>query len=149
MAQGDQPQTRTQTISQDTTRRPTFPNGGVLIMTNNTSAPKNKKITSISLTDNLGNDYLFVRTEGKGWFNIAKHEVLTDSRIDPKYGLIPYAVHYTDEQVAELLAEAEERQDRLERTEASLREWIEFRQAWSRKPSKKGKLSLQKKEVAK
>jgi hypothetical protein len=62
-------------------------------------------------------------------------------------GIIPDAVWFSDEDVANLVAQEEERVERLERAEAALREWIDFRQAWSRKPSKKGKLQLQKKEV--
>jgi hypothetical protein len=40
----------------------------------NTSASKNKNFDSFSLTDNIGNSYLFVRST-HGFSNIARYEV--------------------------------------------------------------------------
>jgi hypothetical protein len=92
--------------------------------------------------------HVFIRTE-KHWFDIYACSVLTDgSRIGCNDGLIPNAVKVSEEEVAELVAAQEkEYNKRLARVEASLRKWIAFRQAWSRKGEKK--LSLQKREVVK
>jgi hypothetical protein len=108
-------------------------------VTSSYSAANQIKISSdtISVTDKFGNSCLFVRTWDR-WFNIAKCEVRPD-------GLIPDAVFFSNEEVDDLVAQSEEYQERLARTEASLRKWIDFRNAWSRKG--KGKLLLQKKEA--
>lgn len=122
---------------------------------NNTSASKNKKFDTFSLTDNDGNSYLFVRSfnqnqKRKGFFNIAKCGVLAKDKSIPKgyAGIIPNAVWFSDEEVAGLVAQEEERVERLGRAESLLREWIDFRRSWLRRPTKGGKLRLQKKEVA-
>lgn len=120
----------------------------------NTIAAEYKKCHSLSVTDCFGNSYLFVRT-GKDrngndrWANIAKNEVNTDGHIDDNDGLVPNAVPFHAEEVAYLVAQAEEYNRRVASAEASLRDYVEFRRAWSRKPNKKGKLLLQKKEVSK
>lgn len=114
-----------------------------------TSVALNKKIfDNFTVTDNFGNTYLFVRS-GKGFFNIAKCEVNTDGHIDDNDGLVPNAIPVHAEEVAYLVAQTEEYNRRLVSAEASLRDYVEFRRAWSRKPDKKGKLQLQKKEVSK
>jgi hypothetical protein len=47
-----------------------------MIVSSSYSSIQNKKIDSYSLTDNLGNRYLFVRIgNSKAFFNIAKCEV--------------------------------------------------------------------------
>ena len=119
---------------------------------NNTSASKNKKFDSFSLTDDIGNSYLFVRSfnqKRKGFFNIAKCEVLAKDKSIPKgyAGIIPDALWFSDEEVADLVAQVKQRAERLERAEAALREWIEFRRSWSRKAKQDGKFRLQKNEV--
>jgi hypothetical protein len=119
---------------------------------NNSKDYKKCFASSFSLTDNDGRNYPFVRSfnqKRKGWFNIAKCEIIAKDKSVPKgyAGIIPDAVWFSDEQVADLVAQVEERAERLERAEVALREWIAFRQAWSRKPNKKGKLRLAKKEV--
>jgi hypothetical protein len=93
---------------------------------------------------------LFIRTgkDDKGndrWYNIAKCEILTDGHINDNDGLIPNAIPVHPEEVAYLVVQQEER---LAKAEASLREYIDFRKAWIRRPSKKGKLTLQKQEVS-
>jgi hypothetical protein len=120
--------------------------------TNNISVASNKKVNPDTLfVTAFGTSYLFVRTGkyAKGndrWFNIARCEINTDGHVDDNDGLIPDAVFYSNEEVAELVAQYEEHQERLAKAEASLREWIEFRRSWSRKG--KRKLRLQKQEVA-
>jgi hypothetical protein len=122
-------------------------------MTESYSAANNKKFNTFSITDNFDNSYLYVRTgkdkrTGKDrWFNIAKREVLAKDKSIPKgyAGIIPDAVPVHPEEVAYVVAQAEEYQERLARAEASLREWIDFRRAWLRKG--KRKLPIQKKEV--
>jgi hypothetical protein len=106
-------------------------------MTVSTYSTKNKKFDNFTVTDNLGNIYLFVRSS-KGFFNIAKCEINTD-------GLIPNAVWYSDEEVAELVAQHEEHNERLAKAKKSLTEYVNFRNAWSRKG--KRKLKLQKQEA--
>lgn len=113
-------------------------------MTIDTSAASNKKFDSLSLTDNYGNSYLFVRSR-KGFFNIAKCEVLTDGHIDENDGLVPKAILFTNEEVADLLAESEERARRLERIESLLEEWVNLRRGELRKA--KHRLALQRKEA--
>jgi hypothetical protein len=113
--------------------------------TENTSAALNKKFDSFSLTDKYGNTYLFVRS-GKGFFNIAKCEVLTDGHVDEDDGLVPNAILFSNEEVADLLTESEERARRLESIESLLEEWINLRRGRSRKA--KHRLRLQKQEVA-
>lgn len=80
---------------------------------------------------------VFKRTES-GFYDI------TDWVPDRDGALLHNARRVSDVEVAELVAQEEDRRARLERAEASLREWIEFRRAWQRKPSKRGKLRLQK-----
>jgi hypothetical protein len=120
---------------------------------NISSSTSHKKFDNLTVTA-FGTSYLFVRTgkDSKGndrWFNIAKCEINTDGHVDDNDGLVPDAVPVHAEEVAYLVAEAEERQRRLARAEESLRDWIDFRRDWSGKANKKGKLSLQKKEVSK
>lgn len=57
------------------------------------------------------------------------------------------AVEVSAETVAELVAQDEARKEQLKRAETSLRDYIEFKEAWLRKPSRKGKVSLQRKEL--
>ena len=85
--------------------------------------------------------------------------ILTNSRTPYRYpnGLIPGAKRVSADRVADLLVQEEDRQDRLDRVEVALRDYIEFKQSQSqsesesqsqsRKPNKKGKLRLQKKEA--
>lgn len=121
-----------------------------MIVINNTYSTSNKRFNTFFLTDNEGNSYLFVRSLGKrkGFFNIAKREVIAKDKSIPKgyVGIIPDAVWYSDEQVAELVAASEEHQRRLVRAKASLKEWVAFRETWSRKG--KRLLQLQKREVS-
>ena len=106
------------------------------------------KFNTLSLTDNFGNSYLFVRTE-RGFFNIAKCEVLTDGKVPDRDGsVVPNAIPFHDEEVAYLVAEAEARAEKLENIESLLERWIDLRRHRSRK-AKRGKLRLQKKEVSK
>jgi hypothetical protein len=114
----------------------------------NTSAALNKKFSdSITLTDNFGNSYLFVRRwSGKGFFNIAKCEVLTDGKILDRDGVVPDAVLFSNEEVAELVIESEERTKCLENIESLLEEWINLRRSRSRKANHRPN-QLQKKEV--
>jgi len=94
-----------------------------------------------AVTDEWGNSYLYVRSvTGKGFFNIAKCEVNID-------GMVPDAALFSNEEVAYLLGLSEDYQDHLARVETSLREWIDFREAWSRKG--KRKTPIQKQEVSK
>ena len=115
--------------------------------TKNISASKYKNCDNFTVTDNFGNTYLFVRS-GKGFFNIAKCEVNTDGHIDDNDGLIPNAVPYHPEEVAYLVAEAEERQRCLESIESLVEELIDVRRSKSRK-AKAGLKQIQRKEVAK
>lgn len=78
----------------------------------NTFACKNKKFDSFSLTDNIGNSYLYVRT-GKNWYNVAKCEVCTDGHIDDNDGLVTDAIPVHAEEVAYLVAESEARKEQL------------------------------------
>jgi hypothetical protein len=90
--------------------------------------------------------HVFIRIE-KHWFDIYGRSVRADgSRIDSNEGLIRNAVKVSEEEVAELVGQAEEYQERLARAEAALRQWVDFRRSRSRKG--KRKLSLQKKVVA-
>jgi hypothetical protein len=113
-----------------------------------------KNLHTFRLSDNFGNSYFFVRSfnrNRKGFFNIAKCEILAKDKSIPKgyAGIIPDAAWFSDEQVAELVGQQKERTERLERVESLLWEYIDFRQSCLRKPSKKGKLRLQKTEVSK
>jgi hypothetical protein len=121
-----------------------------MIMTNNTSAALNKKFgDTFTLTDNYGNSHLFVRNwSRKGFFEIAKCEINTDGHIDDNDGLVPGAVLYTNEEVADLITESEERARRLENIESLLEEWINIRRSRSRKAKQKPR-QLQKQEVSK
>lgn len=109
----------------------------------------NKTERGFSLTDNVGNSYLFVWTWYR-WFNIAKCEVNTDGHIDDNDGLVPDAIPFHPEEVAYLLSEADERAQQLERVESLLEEWISLRRSKSRRVKQGGRLQrLQNKEVAK
>ena len=113
---------------------------------NHTSAAR---FNTFSLTDNLGNSYFFVRSlrKQKGFFNIAKCEVLIDGKVPDRDGLVPDAVFFTNEQVADLITQSEAHTQRLENVQSSLEQWIDLRCSRSRK-AKQGKLRLQKKEVS-
>ena len=75
---------------------------------------------------------------------------MTDGRVPDGYGIIPDAVPFHPEEVAYLVAEAEERDGSLEGIESLLEQWIDIRRFRSRKAkSKHGKVSLQKQGVAK
>lgn len=115
----------------------------------NTSATFNKKFHSFTLTDGYGNSRLFVpRGNGKGFFEIARREIPTDGRIPNRDGVILDAVLWSDEEVADLLTEIEERERRLKNIESLLEEWLGLRRSKSRR-TKQRLHRLQKKEVAK
>lgn len=114
---------------------------------NNITAAKYNKFDNFTITDNFGNSYLFVRT-GKRWFNIAKCEVNTNGYVDDDDGLVPNAVPFHPEEVAYLVAEAEERDRSLESIESLLEEWINLRCSKSRKANHRPH-QLQKQEVVK
>lgn len=120
---------------------------------NYSSAAKNKKFdnfsltgNTISLTDAFGNSYLFVRSysNSKRWHNIAKCEINTDGPIDENDGLVPDAVPFHAEEVAYLLAQAEEYQEHLEQLDSLLEESINLRRFRSKQKLKR----LQRKEVS-
>ena len=117
--------------------------------TKHNTPANNKKFNTFSLTDIEGISYFFVRSLGKrtGFFNISKYEVLAKDSNTPKgyAGIIPDAAWFSDEEVADLVAEEEARNQRLQRIETLLKEWIDIRR--SRSKSAKERLSLQKKEV--
>jgi hypothetical protein len=117
-----------------------------MIMTDNTSAARNKNILRIS-----GRTYL--RTEKEGGYRLYDitncKEPRHDGTLDDLDGALLDAVRVSAEEVADLPTESEEHQRRLARAKASLKEWIEFRQAWSSKGTKKRKLQLERKEVTK
>jgi hypothetical protein len=115
----------------------------------NTSAASNKKFHSFTLTDGYGNSRLFVpRGNGKGFFEIARCEVLADGNVPNRDGVLPNAILWSNEEVADLLTEIESRERRLESIESLLKEWLGLRRARSRRAKQKPK-QLQKKEVAK
>lgn len=87
--------------------------------------------------------HVFIRTESR-FFDITDCSVLTNGHIDENDGLVPNAMKMSDVEVADLLAEAEEYNERLASAEAALRECISFRQALSRKAKQGSKRSLQK-----
>src|SRR5918996_3977353 len=108
-----------------------------MIMTSNTCAANNKNFDDIPLTDIHGRKHYFKRASNKpGYFDIQDCQPLIDGRVPGRDGVLPSAVYYTNEEVADFITQAEVRQRRLEDAEAALRGWIEFRQAWSRKASK-------------
>jgi hypothetical protein len=116
------------------------------------SATSNKNFDDFPLIDIHGRKHRFRRSQNrKGYYDILDCYPLTDGRVPNRDGLLPDAIYYTNEEVADLITQAEERQRRLEKTEQSLKEYIEFRRSWFRKPGKGGKVRLQKqkKEVAK
>jgi hypothetical protein len=115
---------------------------------NNTSKSQNKNFDDFLLMDIHGRNHRFRRTRnGKGYFDILDCYPLTDGRVPGLDGVLPDAIYFTNEEVADFITQAEQRQARLERAESALRERIDFRNAWARKS--KRKLSLQKKEVVK
>jgi hypothetical protein len=103
-------------------------------MTSPYYSSKNKKFNNFTVTNNFGNTYLFIRSGGKGFFNIAKCEVLAKNRCIPKgyAGIIPAAVPFHPEEVAYLIAQEEERYAIPESIDALLKElinvcpWISF-----------------------
>jgi hypothetical protein len=117
-----------------------------LCVLKNSTAARNKNILHIS-----GRTFLSTEKEGGcRIYDITKckeprHDVgtLDNGIID---GVLLDAVRVSEEELADLLTESEEHQRRQARAKASLKEWIEFRQTWSRK--RKRKLPLQNKEVS-
>lgn len=121
--------------------------------TNSSSAAKSKSLSlignTISIPDGYGNSYLLIRSwNRKGFYNIARREVLTDGKIPNRDGLIPDAIFFTNEEVADLLTESEERTRRLENIDSLLGEWLGLRRSRSRR-TKQRLHQLQRKEVAK
>jgi hypothetical protein len=113
----------------------------------NSFTTSNKKFDDFQLIDIHGRNHRFRRARnGKGFFDILDCYPLTDGRVPGLDGVLPDAIYYTNEEVADFITQAEQRQARLERAESALREYIKFRQSWLRKG--KRKLSLQKKEVS-
>lgn len=108
-------------------------------------AAKDKNLFELYESD--GTHHIFIRPMNS-WFDIAKCQPLHDGTlVDGTDGVLVNAVQVSPEVVAELVAKDQERKERLKRVESALKEWIEFRKSWLRKPSKRGKLRLQKKEV--
>lgn len=114
---------------------------------NKINAAGDKKFDDFYLTDSNHKKHRFVRSsrKKKGFFDVEGYPVLTDRSIEGNNGVVPDAIWYSDEEVAELVAQHEEYQGRLKRAETSLRQWVDFRESWSRNGRRK--LKLQRKEV--
>lgn len=85
----------------------------------------------------------------KGFFDISECKIPTDNEIPGFDGVLINAKWYSNEEIADLLTELEEYDDkRLESVELSLREWIDIRRSRSRKARGKPK-QFQKQEIVK
>lgn len=89
----------------------------------------------------------FIRTDSGRWFDIRDRPILTDGKIPNRDGVVHDAVRFTNEEVAEYVAESEERHRLVESVETLLQERIDVRRARLRYA--KQRLSLPKKEIAK
>ena len=121
-------------------------------MTNNSSVAKHKSVFQI-YDESDATHHIFIRPVGSAnrWYDIAGEygHISTDGENPNMDNVLINAKHVSDEYVAELVAKDEQRRQRLERVEAALRQYVEFRESWLRKPNRLGKLRLQKKEVSK
>ncbi len=121
-------------------------------MTSNSSVAKHKSVFQI-YDESDGTHHIFIRPVGSanGWYDIADEygHISTDGENPNMDNVLINAKHVSDEYVAELVAKDEERQERLKRAESALREYVEFRKSWLRKPNRQGKVRLQMKEVSK
>jgi len=94
----------------------------------------------------LGNKFaVFIRTENT-WWDATECNPLTDGHVDENDGFLVNAKRISNEFVADLVAESEERAQRLESIESLLEEWISLRRSRSRRATKH-RLALQRKEA--